>query len=150
MPPKRIDVTLTQKEQDTLHTFVGQGHRSAREINRARILLLSNQCMKDQDISKLLGLSRGTIYNMRKKYNNTERQHILDVLKDEPRSGRPIKLDSKVEANVTMIACSQPPEGACRWTLHLIADKLVKLHVLDTVSHESVRSILKKANSNPG
>ena len=146
MPPKRIDVTLTQKEQDALHTFVAQGHRSAREINRARILLLSNQGMKDQDISSLLGLSRGTIYNMRKKYNNTDHQHILDVLKDEPRSGRPIKLDSKVEANVTMIACSEPPEGACRWTLHLIADKLVKLHVLDTISHESVRSILKKVD----
>ena len=60
------------------------------------------------------------------------------------------KLDSTVAAKVTMIAGSTPPEGAARWTLHLIADQLVKLDVVDSISHESVRSILKKANSNPG
>ena len=58
--------------------------------------------------------------------------------------------DSTVEANVTMIACSKAPKGAARWTLHLIADKLVQLNVVDSISHESVRSLLKKTNLNLG
>ena len=57
-----------------------------------------------------------------------------------------MKFDSKVEAQVTMIACSAPPQGAARWTLHLIAEKLVQLDMVDTISHESVRSILKKTS----
>lgn len=81
---------------------------------------------------------------MRKKYHHKGDQHILDVLHDEPRGGRPMKFDSTVESKVTMIACSEPPPGAARWTLHLIADRLVKLDVVDTISHESVRTILKK------
>ena len=63
-----------------------------------------------------------------------------------PRSGRPLKIDSRVEAHVTMIACSDPPEGYGRWTLHMIADKLVQLAVIDAISHESIRRTLKKTN----
>jgi len=80
---------------------------------------------------------------MRKKYHHKGDQPILDVLHDEPRGGRPLKFDSTVEAKVTMIACSEPPSGAARWTLHLSADRLVKLDVVDTISYESFRTILK-------
>jgi hypothetical protein len=75
-----------------------------------------------------------------------EHAYILDVLHEAPRRGRPIKIDSRVEAHVTMIACSDPPEGYGRWTLHMIADKLVQLTVIDTISHESIRRTLKKTN----
>jgi putative transposase len=146
MARKRIEVKLTQDEHESLSTYVTRGQKSAREINRARILLLANDGRKDQDIEKVLGVSRVTIYNMRKKYQSKGDQHILDVLQDEPRGGRPMKFDSKVEAQVTMIACSAPPQGAARWTLHLIAEKLVQLDMVDTMSHESVRSILKKTS----
>jgi putative transposase len=146
MARKRIEVKLTQDEHESLSTYVTRGQKSAREINRARILLLANDGRKDQDIEKVLGVSRVTIYNMRKKYQSKGDQHILDVLHDEPRGGRPMKFDSKVEAQVTMIACSAPPQGAARWTLHLIAEKLVQLDMVDTISHESVRSILKKTS----
>jgi putative transposase len=146
MARKRIEVKLTQDEPESLSTYVTRGQKSAREINRARILLLANDGRKDQDIEKVLGVSRVTIYNMRKKYQSKGDQHILDVLHDEPRGGRPMKFDSKVEAQVTMIACSAPPQGAARWTLHLIAEKLVQLDMVDTISHESVRSILKKTS----
>jgi putative transposase len=71
---------------------------------------------------------------------------MLDLLHEAPRSGRPLKIDTRVEANVTMIACSDPPDGCSRWTLQMIADKLVKLAVIDTISHESVRRTLKKTN----
>ena len=150
MARKRIAVKLTQDEHESLSTYVTRGQKSAREINRARILLLANDGLKDQDIEKVLGVSRVTIYNMRKKYQSKGVQHILDVLQDEPRGGRPMKFDSKIEAQVTMIACSAPPQGAARWTLHLIAEKLIKLDMVDTISHESVRSILKKTNSSHG
>ena len=146
MARKRIEVKLTQDDHESLSTSVTRGQKSAREINRARILLLANDGRKDQDIEKVLGVSRVTIYNMRKKYQSKGDQHILDVLHDEPRGGRPMKFDSKVEAQVTMIACSAPPQGAARWTLHLIAEKLVQLDMVDTISHESVRSILKKTS----
>ena len=144
MPGKRMVIKLTQNEQRLLETFVRQGHKPARAINRARILLLSNDGMKTKDIAKVLGVSTATVSNVRKKYQQKEPQHILDFLQDDPRSGRPSKCDSKVEANVTMIACAEPPAGFARWTLHLIADKLVKLDVVDRISHESVRSLLKK------
>jgi transposase len=146
MARKRIEVTLTPDEHESLSTYVAHGQKSAREINRARILLLANDGRTDPDIAKVLGVSRVTIYNMRKKYQNKGDQHILAVLQDEPRGGRPMKFDSKVEAKVTMIACSNPPPGAARWTLHLIADKLVKLDIVDTISHESVRSLLKQTD----
>lgn len=70
----------------------------------------------------------------------------MEILKDEPRSGRPMKIDSRVEANITMIACSEPPKGSARWTLRMIADRVVKLEVIDAISHESVRSSLKKTS----
>mgnify|MGYP003575944346 CR=1 FL=1 len=146
MARKRIEVTLTPDEHESLSTYVAHGHKSAREINRARILLLAHDGHTDADIAKVLGVSHVTIYNMRKKYHHKGDQHILEVLHDEPRGGRPMKFDSTVEAKVTMIACSEPPPGAARWTLHLIADRLVKLDVVDTISHESVRTILKKTN----
>jgi transposase len=144
MPEKRREVRLTAAERDVLEKFVAQGTKSARAITRARILLLLDEARPAKELTKILGVSRGTLYNVRKKYMQKEQEHILDVLSEAPRSGRPIKIDTRVEANVTMIACSDPPEGCSRWTLQMIADKLVKLAVIDTISHESVRRTLKK------
>jgi len=144
MPKPRKAVTLTKAEREGLETFVAHGKRSARAITRARILLLSDEGRKERELTEILGVSRGTVYNVRKKYQQKAHARILDLLQEEPRSGRPIKLDSRVEAKVTMIACSEPPTGCGRWTLHMIADKLVKLEVTDSISHESVRRLLKK------
>jgi transposase len=146
MPKKRGEVVLTVAERDVLEKFVRHGKKSARAITRARILLLSAEGRPAKALATMLGVSRGTIYNVRKQYKKQEYAHILDVLHEAPRSGRPIKIDSRVEANVTMIACSAPPEGSARWTLHMIADKLVQLAVIDAISHESIRRTLKKTN----
>jgi putative transposase len=135
---------LTRTERGELETFVAHGKRSARAITRARILLLSDEGRKDRELTEILGVSRGTVHNVRKKYQQKASAHILDLLQEAPRSGRPLKLDSRVEAKVTMIACSEPPAGCGRWTLHLIADKLVRLGVTASISHESVRRLLKK------
>ena len=115
-------------------------------MNRARILLLLDEARSEKDVTTILGVSRGTIHHVRTKYLQKADEHILDILHEAPRSGRPIKIDTSVEAHVTMIACSNPPEGYGRWTLHMIADKLVRLEVIDTISHESVRRTLKKTN----
>ncbi len=144
MLKKHRVVTLTQEERRELTMFVTRGKRSSREITRARILLLAQDGRRATDIARTLGISRGTIYNVWKKYRQKVREPLVEVLKEEPRSGRPLKLDSRVAAKVTMIACSTPPAGRARWTLHLIADKLVRLGVTDAISHESVRQLLKK------
>ena len=143
MARKRLEVTRTPEEHESLSTSVAHGHQSARESNRARIFLLAHDGHTDADIAKVLGVSHVTISNMRKKYHHKGDQHILDVLHDEPRGGRPMKFDSTVEAKVTMIACSEPPPGAARWTLHLSADRLVKLDVVDTISYCTFRTLCR-------
>jgi transposase len=144
MPGKRITIKLPEPEVEVLEKYVSQGQKNAREINRARILLMANAGVKVKEIKQALGVSSTTITTVRKNYNCQEYDHILDFIKDKPRSGRPIELDSRVEAKVSMIACSAPPAGRARWTLHLIADKLVKLEEVQSISHESVRQLLKK------
>jgi len=104
---------------------VSRGKRSARAINRARLLVLADEGKKDAEIIQLLGISRATVHHVRKKYGKREQAHILDVLKEEPRRGAPRTIESRVEAHVIMIACSDPPEGSARWTLPMIADTLV-------------------------
>ena len=146
MPKKSPAVRLTAEERDVLEQFVAYGKKSARAINRARLLLFLDEGRSEKDVTTILGVSRGTLYNVRNKYLTMEHDHILDVLHEAPRSGRPIKIDSRVAAHVTMLACSDPPEEYGRWTLHMIADKLVQLEVIDTISHESVRRTLKKTN----
>lgn len=150
MARKRLTVELTQDEYEFLTAYVTRGHKKARYMNRARTLLLSHDGKTDQEIADLLGISRATVYNVRKAYHQQPYEHIADILQDKPRMGRPIVFDSEVESHATLIACSQAPAGSARWTLHLIADKLVQLNVVDSISHESVRSLLKKANSSLG
>ena len=150
MPQKRRAVKLSKAERGVLEKFVGHGRKSARAITRARILLLSDEGRKERELTEILGVSRGTVYNVRKKYKKKAHAHILELLHEEPRRGRPIRIDRRVEANVTLIACSDPPAGCGRWTLHMIADKVVKLEVTDSISHESVRRILKKTNLSRG
>ncbi len=146
MPSQRRAVTLTKAERGALERFVAQGKRSARAITRARILLLADEGRKDKELTEVLGVSRGTVHNVRTKYRQKGRTPILDLLQDAPRSGRPIKFDSRVAANVTMIACSPPPQGRGRWTLRLIADKVVHLDVTDAIPYEGVRRLLKKTS----
>jgi transposase len=151
MSKKQSVVILTPEERQELERFVTRGKKSAREITRARILLLTQEGRQVTEIAHTLGVARATIYNVYKRYQRKKsRTPLVEVLEEEPRSGRPLKLDSRVQAKVTMIACSEPPTGRARWTLHLLADKLVTLGVTESISHESVRQLLKKTGSSPG
>lgn len=144
MPRKIYYVHLTQQEREQLETFIRQGKKSARAITRARILLFADEQKDDEAIATLLGVSRPTVYYLRKKYHERTSQHILDLLQEKPRSGQPIKIDTRVESHISLIACSDPPEGSARWTLQMIADRLVTLTVVESICKESVRKALKK------
>lgn len=144
MRQKTYHVQLSEQERLTLEQFVSTGTKNARQITRARILLLADAGKSDQAIMAVLGVSRPTVFAMRKKYAQRGTTPLLSLLAEASRRGRPIKVDSRVEAHATLIACSAPPEGKARWTLRLIADQMVKLEVIDTISHEKVRRLLKK------
>ena len=150
MPKKLYHVRLTATEREQLETFVTQGKKSARAINRARILLLADAQPRDEEIIDLLGISRQTVYNMRKKYQQSQGCDIVTLLHERPRPGQPIKVDTRVVSHVTMIACAEAPEGAARWTLQMISDRLVELNVVESICLESVRKALKKINANLG
>jgi transposase len=146
MSNKRYHVHLSEPERHQLEEFVKHGNKSARQINRARILLLADAHTRDEDIAAILQVSLPTIYKMRKKYAQQTSAPILELLRDQPRSGQPLKVDTRVESHVSMVACSDPPAGRARWTLQMIADKLVELHVVESICAESVRKALKKIN----
>lgn len=147
MPKKLYPIMLGEAERQQLLNYVRHGKKSARAITHARILLLADAQRSDEEITLLLGVNRITAYRVRKSYCT----HGLDhTLQDQPRSGAPAKIDGRVEATLTMLACADPPEGYGRWTLQLLADKLVALEVVESISLESVRLILKKTNSNRG
>jgi hypothetical protein len=141
---KKHLVSLTAAQRATLNAFVSSGHKKAREITRARILLLADAGHTDQEIMAVLGCCRPMAWAIRKRYAQGHFDTIIDLLHDAPRGGRPIRVDSRVEARISLIACSDPPPGSARWTLHMIADRLVKLEAIESISHERVRQALKK------
>ena len=143
---KRYYVKLSASQQRRLLELVRKGKASARVINRARILLLTHAGKTDEEIMDILQVSLMTIHNIRYRFQ-TEK---LDLLYDQPRPGQPCKLDGKAEARLTAIACSSPPTGHARWSLRLLADELVRLEVIDAISHKTVGQVLKKTTSSRG
>lgn len=126
MPKKSPAVRLTAEDRDLLEKCVAPGRTSARAMHSARLLLLLDEARSEKAIPTTLRGSRGTLPNVRTKYLPKADEPILDRLHAAPRSGRPRKIAPSVEAQVTMMAGSDPPEGAGRWTLHRIAAQLVQ------------------------
>lgn len=138
---KKYIVELTSTERDELLTLIGAGESSARKVKRANILLLSNAGKKDEEIAEALHTSVSTI-------ERTRRRSVLEGLKaslnERPRPGGRCKLDAKGEVVLETLAKSEPPDGRKRWTMQLLADRLVELKVVDAISDETVRKQLKK------
>jgi transposase len=147
MPKKIFSVQLSTEERQQLQSYIHHGQRSARSINRARILLLADAQCSDDEITTLLGVNRATVHRIRKSYDE---QGLHHTLQEKHRSGAPCKIGGRVEATLTMLACSNPPADYGRWTLQLLADKLVELAVIESISLESVRTALKKTRLNLG
>jgi transposase len=152
MGGKRYRVFLRLRERKQLQELVHKGVQKARVINRARILLMADERAKDarktdMEICKTLGVSPRMVAATREKYL---RFGLPQALAEKPRSGHPPKLSGKGEALLTTLACSDPPQGRTRWTLRLLADKLVELKEVDSIAHETVRRVLKKTTSSRG
>jgi len=134
-------VKLNEEEREELNHYIRHGESSARSLTRARILLLADEGQSDAEVGNALKVSRTTTVRVRKRYFEGG---LESALNEKPRSGAPPKIDTRVEAKLTGLACSDPPEGRSRWTLNLLADKLVELGEVDSISGMSVCRALKK------
>jgi putative transposase len=148
MPRKTIFVVkMAAEDRDYLTQFIRRGKASARSLARARILLMADEGYSNKEIVEVLRVSRPTVNHIRKRYC----QEGLDsAINEKPRSGAPPKIDGTIESQVTLLACSKPPEGKSTWTLKLLADKLVEMEVIESISTMSVQRILKKARPSLG
>ena len=141
MPAKIYNVCLSDGQTQSLFDIIHTGRHKARKITRARILLLASAGQSDEEIVLALHTSLSTVQRVRKRF---VKEGLLAALEEKARPGQPEKLSGADEALLTAIACSQAPEGRSRWTLRLLADRLVELKVVPSVSHVTVLNILKK------
>jgi transposase len=138
---RRIDVRLKKEDAEFLKGFVKSGEHKAREITRANVLLLCNETVEIETISKMLSVHRKTICDIKNRYVKSG----LESLKDKPRPGQPPKYAIKHETEIAALACAKPPDGRKRWTLVLLEQELRKRGGdYKTMNHESIRIILKK------
>jgi DNA-binding CsgD family transcriptional regulator len=144
---KKYRVDLNEAEKAELITLAQKGRPGARKIKRANILLLANAGKPDFEIAELLHTSGLTVLRTRHRFVEGNLDFALNEL---PRAGRLPKIDDKIETILTTLAQSQPPDGRVRWTLQLLADRLVALTWLENISDEAVRLVLKKTISSPG
>ena len=141
MPKKIYIVDLTEEEREYLLDFIKSGKHSARKLNRARILLLADEGKADSKIAAALHTGPSTVQRTRQRFVEG---NLEGALNERPRLGREKKLDEKGEAILETLAHSMPPDGRKRWTLQLLADRLVELKVVDRISYETVRQEVKK------
>jgi len=143
MPAKKYIVELDCSERETLLALTSKGEVSARKMMRALILLRAGEGLTDQEIVRALGTSRPTVERIRRRFVEGGLDRALN---EDPRPGQRPKLDDKAQAHLIAIACSEAPDGRDHWPLRLLADRLVELGVVESISHEAVRQALKKAN----
>ena len=137
-------IQLSSEERSSLKSLFSGGSDSNRKQTRARILDLLERQTPPTQIASLLGCSPTTIYNVKHRY---QAEGLASALSEKPRSGKPRQISGEARARITALACSEVPTGHARWTLRLLADKAVELGFCDSISHNHVRSILKKTNS---
>ena len=147
----RSAVKLSEKERAHLKGLLRRGAAPARVQTRARVLLLADRSRgerrTDEQVAAAVLTSVMTTKRTRWRFL---REGLEAALAEKPRPGRPPKITGEVEAQLTVLACSQPPEGRCRWTLRLLAGRLVELGCLESISHAAVGNRLKKTRSSPG
>lgn len=150
----RYRITLTVDERQQLEKMVSSGKGAARKLTHARILLLADE--GDQGpgrtnaaIVEALGVGERTVERVRKRFVTESFDAALHPRPQPPRPDK-VKIKGAVEKQLIQLACSDPPPGRCRWTLQLLAHRLVVLNCVDGVSKEAVRRALKKTISRPG
>ena len=146
-------IRLTTDEQQELKALVSRGRTAAYKQTHARILLMSDESrpdggMTDADISGALGVGTSMVERIRKRCVEEGIESALNRKKQLRR--RQKRLDGEGEARLIAMACGEPPDGRASWTLKLLADRLVECEIVETISTETVRRVLKKTNSNRG
>ena len=146
-------VTLVPEERAALEQLVSTGRSASRKLTHARILLLADglrwEGHSDDEIVTALGTSLKTIARVRKRFVIEGLEAAID---HKPQPARPdkIKIKGDVEQKLVQLACTDPPRGRCHWTLQLLADEMVVLGLVDSISTETVRQALKKTTFSPG
>jgi transposase len=139
-------VTLTAEERVGLQQMVSTGKAAARKLTHARLLLLADthgdNC-SDEEVVTTLGVSLRTIARVRQRFVTQGLLAAIDRKSQPPRADK-IKIKGDVEQKLIQLACSDPPQGRCHWTLQLLADEMVVLGLIDAISTETVRKAVKK------
>ena len=143
---KRWTVRLTEDQESTLLEMVTRGKESARTIRRAHTLLLAWEGKTDEEIAEIVRCSVTTVANTRRQFG----ERGLKALYDRPRPGQKRKLDGRGEAHLIAVACSTPPDGKATWTMQALADEMITLGHVDSISPDTVRRVLKNRSSSPG
>jgi len=146
---KKYHVYLSEEEKEYLKQIVKKGTGRARQIQRAHILLKADvsegQGWTDQQIRDTFHLARNTVSKIRKRFTEVGLEET--VKRKHPERAYKTRLDGEQEAHLVALACSEPPEGYGRWTLRLLAERMVALEYVDNVSYETVRQVLKKRSA---
>ncbi len=153
MPAKQYRIRLSSDEREMLTELVNKGSGAAGRLRRARILMMADENQegggfKDADIAKALGAHQRTVERIRETCVEQGIEAALNHTR--PTTRRAPLLDGAAEARLVQLACSEPPDGRESWSMQLLADKLIELEVVETVSRETVRSTLKKTNLSRG
>lgn len=151
---KKYKVTLTAEERNSLQDLIAAGKAAAQKLTHARILLKADAtpggpAWTDGRIAEAVEVNVATVERVRQRFVEQGLDAALSR-KPQDRPSRQRKLDGRAEARLIALACAEPPEGRACWTLRLLADRLVELEVVDTVSTETVRQVLKKTSSSRG
>ena len=146
---KRYRVTLTQPERQELQQLISRGKADARKLAHARILLQADESdggprRTDEQIASALNTATRTVERVRERFVEQGLDAALPPKPSKRVYAR--KLDGRQEAKLIALACSKPPAGKARWTLRLLADEMVELDVVDSLSYETVRQTLKKTS----
>ena len=151
---KKYVVTLTKDERDELTALTSKGKHKSQKVLNALILLscdrgeFQKQHSKNEDISRILNVSMRKIDRVKKRFVEDGYDIALNGEKGSRVYAK--KADGDFEAHLVALSCSEPPEGYSRWSLRLLADRVVELNYIDSISHEAIRRILKKTKSNLG
>lgn len=153
MSKKKHIIKLSREERTYLAERVASGKDAARSIRRAMIMLKADQgeegpAWSDEKISEAFEIGKSSVYQIRKQYHERGLKGTLSRKKPERIYER--CLDGEGEAHLIALACSEAPEGYERWSLRMLQERMIELAYVDSISHETIRTVLKKTNSSPG
>lgn len=136
-------VNLSADERESLQQLVRSGRTAVRRVTRARILLKADEGLTDAEVAAALNVGIATVHRIRQR---CVEEGLEAALGERPRAGAPSLLSGPAQAHLIAVACSAPPDGRPRWTLRLLADRVVELKLAERCSYETVRRVLKKTS----